>query len=89
MPGEFEKEAYPEPPRKTPAVNKQSALPDPALILSKLFYYSVDLPVTTFRGTEANEANANGKAQHQHRECCANNLRYIFRHFGNSISAKY
>lgn len=45
-----DKGAYPEPPQKTPAVDKQSALPDPALILSKLFYYSVDLPVTTVRG---------------------------------------
>ncbi|XP_071329905.1 NADH dehydrogenase [ubiquinone] 1 beta subcomplex subunit 10 [Trachinotus anak] len=49
MPADFDKGAYPEPPRKTPAVDKQTALPNPALILSKLFYYSVDLPVTTFR----------------------------------------
>ncbi|XP_030263274.1 NADH dehydrogenase [ubiquinone] 1 beta subcomplex subunit 10 [Sparus aurata] len=49
MPSDFDKGAYPEPPRQTPAVEKQTALPNPALILSKLFYYSVDLPVTTFR----------------------------------------
>uniref|UniRef100_C3KI49 NADH dehydrogenase [ubiquinone] 1 beta subcomplex subunit 10 n=1 Tax=Anoplopoma fimbria TaxID=229290 RepID=C3KI49_ANOFI len=46
---DYDKGAYPEPPRQTPAVDKQTALPNPALILSKLFYYSVDLPVTTFR----------------------------------------
>ncbi|XP_026181265.1 NADH dehydrogenase [ubiquinone] 1 beta subcomplex subunit 10 [Mastacembelus armatus] len=50
MPTDFDKEAYPSPPRQTPVVEKQNALPDPALILSKLFYYSVDLPVTKFRG---------------------------------------
>ncbi|XP_018526780.1 NADH dehydrogenase [ubiquinone] 1 beta subcomplex subunit 10 [Lates calcarifer] len=49
MPADYDKGAYPEPPRQTPAVDKQTALPNPALILSKLFYYSVDLPVTTFR----------------------------------------
>lgn len=50
MPEDYDKRAYPEPPRQTPAVDKQTALPNPALILSKVFYYSVDLPVTTFRG---------------------------------------
>lgn len=50
MPADYDKEAYPEPPRQTPAPDKQTALPNPALILTKLFYYSVDLPVTTFRG---------------------------------------
>nr|XP_061805797.1 NADH dehydrogenase [ubiquinone] 1 beta subcomplex subunit 10-like [Nerophis lumbriciformis] len=49
MPSDFDKDAYPEPPRQTPVVDKKTALPNPALILSKLFYYSVDLPVTTFR----------------------------------------
>ena len=49
MPSDFDKEAYPEPPRQTPVAEKQTGLPNPALIVSKLFYYSVDLPVTTFR----------------------------------------
>uniref|UniRef100_UPI001ED862BA NADH dehydrogenase [ubiquinone] 1 beta subcomplex subunit 10 n=1 Tax=Scatophagus argus TaxID=75038 RepID=UPI001ED862BA len=49
MPVDYDKEAYPEPPRQTPVVEKQTPVPNPALILSKLFYYSVDLPVTTFR----------------------------------------
>ncbi|KAK0153129.1 NADH dehydrogenase [ubiquinone] 1 beta subcomplex subunit 10 [Merluccius polli] len=46
---DFDKDVYPEPPRRTPADNKQTGLPNPALIASKLFYYSVDLPVTKFR----------------------------------------
>ncbi|XP_055050725.2 NADH dehydrogenase [ubiquinone] 1 beta subcomplex subunit 10 [Misgurnus anguillicaudatus] len=50
MPEDHDKDVYPEPPRQTPMVDKQTALPNPALILSKLFYYSVDLPVTKFRG---------------------------------------
>ncbi|XP_008286140.1 NADH dehydrogenase [ubiquinone] 1 beta subcomplex subunit 10 [Stegastes partitus] len=49
MPSDYDKDVYPEPPQRTPVVDKQTALPNPALILSKLFYYSVDLPVTTFR----------------------------------------
>ncbi|XP_061741166.1 NADH dehydrogenase [ubiquinone] 1 beta subcomplex subunit 10 [Nerophis ophidion] len=51
MPIGFDKEAYPVPPRQTPAAEKQTALPNPALIFSKIFYYTVDLPVTTFRDT--------------------------------------
>lgn len=50
MPEDHDKDVYPEPPRQTPVVDKQTVLPNPALILSKLFYYSVDVPVTTFRG---------------------------------------
>ncbi|KAM6966242.1 NADH dehydrogenase [ubiquinone] 1 beta subcomplex subunit 10 [Tautogolabrus adspersus] len=50
MPADHDKDAYPEPPRQTPVAEKQTALPNPAVILSQLFYYSVDVPVTTFRG---------------------------------------
>lgn len=53
MPTDYEKGAYPEPPRQTPVVDKQTALPNPAVILSQLFYYSVDLPVTKFRGNRS------------------------------------
>ncbi|KAM8845504.1 NADH dehydrogenase [ubiquinone] 1 beta subcomplex subunit 10 [Spinachia spinachia] len=49
MPSDHEKDAYPQPPRQTPVVDRQTALPNPTLILAKLFYYSVDVPVTTFR----------------------------------------
>uniref|UniRef100_A0A8B9RAR2 Uncharacterized protein n=1 Tax=Astyanax mexicanus TaxID=7994 RepID=A0A8B9RAR2_ASTMX len=50
MPLDHDKDVYTEPPPRTPVVDKQTTLPNPALILAKLFYYSVDLPVTTFRG---------------------------------------
>ena len=50
MPQDYDKDAYPEPPRKSPVAEKQTSLPNPALILSKLYYYSVDLPVTTVKG---------------------------------------
>ncbi|XP_076853398.1 NADH dehydrogenase [ubiquinone] 1 beta subcomplex subunit 10 [Brachyhypopomus gauderio] len=49
MPQDYDKDAYPEPPRQTPVVDKKTALPNTSLIISKLFYYSVDLPVTAFR----------------------------------------
>ncbi|KAM9779776.1 NADH dehydrogenase [ubiquinone] 1 beta subcomplex subunit 10 [Neosynchiropus ocellatus] len=50
MPSDYEKDAYPKPPQQTPVVEKKTSLPNPADILSKVFYYSVDLPVTAFRG---------------------------------------
>lgn len=50
MPEDYEKDAYPEPPKRTPVTEKETTLPNPALIVSKLFYYSVDYPVTKFRG---------------------------------------
>ncbi|KAJ7989742.1 hypothetical protein DPEC_G00307680 [Dallia pectoralis] len=49
MSSDSDRNAYPEPPRQTPVVDKQTALPNPALILTKLFHYTVDLPVTTFK----------------------------------------
>ncbi|KAG9331137.1 hypothetical protein JZ751_019957 [Albula glossodonta] len=49
MPRDYDKDAYPEPPRRTPVVDKQTALPNPAQLGLALFYYAVDLPVTTFR----------------------------------------
>ncbi|KAJ8345039.1 hypothetical protein SKAU_G00292320 [Synaphobranchus kaupii] len=67
MPSDYDKDAYPEPPRRTPVVDKQTALPNPALILSKLFYYSVDLPVSTFRGFVDSLHNKN-KYYYYHRQ---------------------
>ncbi|XP_072916828.1 NADH dehydrogenase [ubiquinone] 1 beta subcomplex subunit 10 [Hemitrygon akajei] len=49
MPEDWDKDVYEQPPSRTPVVDKQTALPNPAFIASKLFYYTVDLPVTTFR----------------------------------------
>ncbi|XP_072124740.1 NADH dehydrogenase [ubiquinone] 1 beta subcomplex subunit 10 [Mobula birostris] len=49
MPEDGDKDVYKQPASRTPVVDKQTALPNPAFIASKLFYYAVDLPVTTFR----------------------------------------
>lgn len=54
MPEDYNKDAYPEPPLRTPAVDKQTAFPNPVLIFAKVFEYTVDLPVTTFRGVIEN-----------------------------------
>ncbi|KAM3863877.1 NADH dehydrogenase [ubiquinone] 1 beta subcomplex subunit 10 [Diretmus argenteus] len=67
MPSDFDKDAYPEPPRQTPVSEKETALPNPALIVSKLFYYSVDLPVTTVRGF-IESIQANNKAVYYHQK---------------------
>ncbi|XP_076026746.1 NADH dehydrogenase [ubiquinone] 1 beta subcomplex subunit 10 [Genypterus blacodes] len=67
MPTDYEKGAYPEPPRKTPVVVKTTELPNPALILSKVFYYSVDLPVTVFRGA-IDSIQAKNKSVYYHRK---------------------
>ncbi|XP_034047312.1 NADH dehydrogenase [ubiquinone] 1 beta subcomplex subunit 10 [Thalassophryne amazonica] len=67
MPKDYDKETYPEPPRKTPIIDKETALPNPALILSKLFYYAVDLPVTKFRDT-IDSFRANNKLVYYHQK---------------------
>ncbi|XP_053550082.1 NADH dehydrogenase [ubiquinone] 1 beta subcomplex subunit 10 [Bombina bombina] len=45
---DWDKDAYPEPPKRTPAPSKETTLPNPALIVGKLFHYAVDVPVTAF-----------------------------------------
>ncbi|XP_043945047.1 NADH dehydrogenase [ubiquinone] 1 beta subcomplex subunit 10 [Protopterus annectens] len=49
MPDDFDKDVYPEPPRRTPVVEKQTSLPNVALILTKAWGFAVDAPVTVFR----------------------------------------
>ncbi|XP_053327505.1 NADH dehydrogenase [ubiquinone] 1 beta subcomplex subunit 10 [Spea bombifrons] len=49
MPSDHDKDVYPEPSNRTPVPDRQSGLPNPSLILGKVFYYAVDLPVTSFR----------------------------------------
>ncbi|MEE6497938.1 hypothetical protein FKM82_002933 [Ascaphus truei] len=46
MPEEPDKDVYPEPPSRTPVSDKQTALPNPAIIVGTLFHYVVDGPVT-------------------------------------------
>ncbi|XP_072351146.1 NADH dehydrogenase [ubiquinone] 1 beta subcomplex subunit 10-like [Scyliorhinus torazame] len=49
MPDDWDKDIYQQPASRTPAVDKKTGLPNPAVIVGKLFYYSVNLLVTTFR----------------------------------------
>ncbi|XP_006003155.1 NADH dehydrogenase [ubiquinone] 1 beta subcomplex subunit 10 [Latimeria chalumnae] len=49
MPDDWDKDVYPEPPRRTPVVKKETNLPNPASIATNIFYYAVDQPVTYFR----------------------------------------
>ncbi|KAJ4931858.1 hypothetical protein JOQ06_010297 [Pogonophryne albipinna] len=64
---DHDKAAYPEPPRKTPVADKQTSLPNPAVILTNLFYYSVDVPVSTFKGA-LDSIRSNNKSVYYHQK---------------------
>ncbi|XP_054848570.1 NADH dehydrogenase [ubiquinone] 1 beta subcomplex subunit 10 [Eublepharis macularius] len=49
MPEEPDRDVYREPPRRTPAPNRQSAVPNPIDFVEKIFVYTVDGPVTAWR----------------------------------------
>ncbi|MBN3316251.1 NDUBA dehydrogenase, partial [Atractosteus spatula] len=49
MPDDWDKDVYPQPPRRTPVVNKQTILPNPVDYAMKIFYYAVDKPITVLR----------------------------------------
>ncbi|XP_042293908.1 NADH dehydrogenase [ubiquinone] 1 beta subcomplex subunit 10 [Sceloporus undulatus] len=49
MPEEPDRAVYREPPRRTPAPNPQTSVPNPLDLIEKVFYYAVDRPVTAWR----------------------------------------
>ncbi|KAF7237499.1 NADH dehydrogenase [ubiquinone] 1 beta subcomplex subunit 10 [Varanus komodoensis] len=49
MPEKPDRDVYREPPQRTPAPNPQTSIPNPLDLLDKIFYYTVDKPVTAWR----------------------------------------
>ncbi|XP_072273604.1 NADH dehydrogenase [ubiquinone] 1 beta subcomplex subunit 10 [Pyxicephalus adspersus] len=48
MPGEVDRDVYPEPPRQTPVHQYLSSLPDPLIVINGVFNFVIDKPVTIF-----------------------------------------
>ncbi|XP_071976081.1 NADH dehydrogenase [ubiquinone] 1 beta subcomplex subunit 10 [Engystomops pustulosus] len=67
MPESVDKDVYPEPPRQTPAPNRQSTVPDPVPLVIGLFSYVVDKPVTAFHDWMERQ-RAKRRIHYYHRE---------------------
>ncbi|XP_060116605.1 NADH dehydrogenase [ubiquinone] 1 beta subcomplex subunit 10 [Heteronotia binoei] len=62
-----DRDVYREPPRRTPAANPQSAIPNPIDLIEKIFTYTVDAPVTAWRNFMERQ-HAKRKFYYYHRE---------------------
>uniref|UniRef100_UPI00253FFAED NADH dehydrogenase [ubiquinone] 1 beta subcomplex subunit 10 n=1 Tax=Euleptes europaea TaxID=460621 RepID=UPI00253FFAED len=67
MPEEPDRGVYREPPRRTPAPNPQSAVPNPLDLVQKIFEYTVDAPVTAWRNFIERQ-HAKHKSYYYHRK---------------------